>query len=340
MKAEFFKNNGPLSLSEIINIAKVTYSSKESDLSMLIEDVKPLDRATNTDISFFSNSKYLDQFKSSKARVCITSQEYAKFAPDGMIVLISLNPYASYALVLNKFYPSHIYKPKIASTAIIPKSSIIGNDCYIDDYVVIGENVEIGDGTIILAHSYIGDNVKIGSNCKIESSVTITYSVIGNDTIIFSGARVGQDGFGFANDAGKYIKVRHIGKVRIGNDVEIGAGTTIDRGSLDDTIIGDGCRIDNLVQLGHNVKLGRGCVVVAQAGVAGSTKVGDFCVIGGQVGIAGHLNIANQTTLLAKTGVTNNINEPGQVYAGYPMVLASDWRRQMVTLRNLVKKKG
>jgi len=338
MQNRFFKNHGPFTLAQLIEFSGLTVFGEKFDPSFVIKDVKPLDKAGVGDITFFSNSKYLSEFKNSKASISIAHPDFKEQYPNHMIVLESLNPYASYAAILKKFYPDTKPLAKISETAQIAKSAKIGEGCYIGDFVVIGEEVEIGDDVIIEPFSNICDLVKIGDKCKIESHVRIANSIIGNNVIIFTGAKIGQDGFGFATDRGKHIKIQHIGSVIIGNDVEVGAGSTIDRGSLEDTIIGDGCRIDNLVQIGHNVKLGRGCVIVAQVGIAGSTELGDYCVVGGQAGIAGHIKIAHQTTILAKAGISNNIKESGTHYAGYPAIPAGQWRRQTVILRRMAKK--
>ena len=340
MHNRFFKNHGPFTVAQLIEFSGVDVFDHSYDQNLLIKDIKPLDKAGSGDLTFFSNSKYLNEFKNSNAAICIAHPDFKDMAPKSMLVLESKNPYASYATILKKFYPGENPKAQVASTAQIAKSAKIGDGCSIGDFVVIGEEVEIGDGTVIEPFSNICDKVKIGKRCKIESQVRIANSIIGDDVIIFTGVKIGQDGFGFATDRGKHIKVQHIGSVVIGNDVEIGACSTIDRGSLGDTIIADGCRIDNLVQIGHNVKLGRGCVIVSQVGIAGSTELGDYCVVGGQVGIAGHITIAPQTTILAKSGISNHIKETGTQYAGYPAIPVSQWRRQTVILRRMAQKNG
>jgi UDP-3-O-[3-hydroxymyristoyl] glucosamine N-acyltransferase len=338
MQNRFFKNCSPFTLGFLIEHSGLSAYGENINYDILINDVKPLDQATDGDLTFFSNSKYINDFKSSKASVCITHPKFKEHAPHGVILLLSENPYASYATLLKKFYPDSLPGASIAQTAQIASSAKISSNCFIGNFVVIGEDVEIGEGCIIEPFTYICNGVKIGARCKIESHVRIANAIIGDDCIILTGAKIGQDGFGFATDNGQHIKIQHIGSVLIGNDVEIGACTTIDRGSLGNTVISDGCRIDNLVQIGHNVRLGICCVVVAQVGIAGSTEIGDYCFIGGQVGIAGHLRIAAQTTMIAKSGISNNIKESGQYYAGYPAIPAQQWRKQTVLLRRMAKK--
>jgi UDP-3-O-[3-hydroxymyristoyl] glucosamine N-acyltransferase len=203
--------------------------------------------------------------------------------------------------------------------------------------VVIEDGVVIGNNSSIDHNSVIKRNVVIGNNTKIASNVTISHSVIGNNVIIHPGTRIGQDGFGFASDHTGHLKVPQLGIVKIGDFVEIGANTTIDRGSAQDTIIGDMCQIDNLVQLGHNVQLGKACVIVAQVGIAGSTKLGDFVILGGQVGVAGHLKIGNQVQVAAQSGIAQNI-EDKQIMGGSPAVPIRQWHKQTFCLKKLANK--
>ncbi len=332
----FFDNNGPISLRQIIDLTgAVVPSNKTVNLDIEIDDIAPLESADTKNLSFLINSKYLSIFKESKAGFCFVAEKFAGQAPHSMTTLIHSNPYKAYAIAANRFYPPAKINNTIASSANISKSAQIGKDCQIGNFVVIEDGVIIGDNSQIDHNTVIKRNVVIGSNTRIASNVTISHSIIGNNVIIHPGVSIGQDGFGFASDHTGHLKVPQLGIVRIGNFVEIGANTTIDRGSSQDTIISDMCQIDNLVQLGHNVKLGKGCVIVAQAGIAGSSKLGDFVVLGGQVGIAGHLNIGHQVQIAAQSGVVQDIPDK-QIMGGSPAVAIRKWHRQNFALQKLV----
>ena len=254
-----------------------------------------------------------------------------------MLVLLHNNPYKAYAIIANQFYANVKHQAEIAANAVVDKTAEIGKNCQIGNFVVIEEGVIIGENSVIDHNSVIKRNVIIGANAHIASNVTISHAVIGDNVIIHPGARIGQDGFGFASDHTGHLKMPQLGIVKIGNFVEIGANATIDRGSAQDTEIGDMSKIDNLVQLGHNVRLGKACVIVAQVGIAGSTKLGDFVVLGGQVGVSGHLKIGNQVQVAAQSGVTKDI-EDKQVMGGYPAVPVRKWHRQTIALQNLASK--
>jgi UDP-3-O-[3-hydroxymyristoyl] glucosamine N-acyltransferase len=249
---------------------------KSKELDEIITDIATLEEADKTDCCVFHNSLYQSQLRVSKASVCIISEKNIKYAPKHMSLLIHSNPYKAFALIAQAFHPRTKKKGFIASHTHISKTASIGLDSIICHGAYIGEHVVIGQNTEIGVNAYIGDGVLIGNDCMIESNVSVMHAVIGHNAIIHAGARIGQDGFGFASDKNGHYKIPHKGGVKIGNDVEIGANTCIDRGTFNDTMIGDHCHIDNLVQIGHNVKLGKGVVLAAQTGVAGSTKVGDF----------------------------------------------------------------
>jgi UDP-3-O-[3-hydroxymyristoyl] glucosamine N-acyltransferase len=333
----FFTNKGPIFLHQVLALTGARLS-KEVSKELIINDVAPLESAGLNQLSFFINRKYLDSFKASKAQFCFINEADLIHAPDSMIALIHQNPYKAYAIISNHFYSDHTSQGLISKKSSIAETAKLGKNCQIGDFVVIEAGVIIGDNSIIDHNSVIKRNVVIGANAKIASNVTISHSIIGDNVIIHPGARLGQDGFGFASDHTGHMKVQQLGIVKIGNNVEIGANTTIDRGSSQDTIISDMCQIDNLVQLGHNVKLGSGCVIVAQAGVAGSTKLGNFTILGGQVGIAGHLNIGNQVQIAAQSGVAQDVADK-QIMGGSPAVPIRQWHRQNFSLQKLASKK-
>jgi UDP-3-O-[3-hydroxymyristoyl] glucosamine N-acyltransferase len=338
----FFYNFGPFSLAEIANISKAEiYFPKNcnKDDTILIEGVGPLDAVGEHYISVFNNKKYFPALAKTRATACFIERKYIDKAPADMILLISDNPYKSYAITASAFYPAEIIEPHIAKTSHIDKTSNIGEGSRVEHNVFIGPNVVIGNNCYIGAGTAISKGVLIGDNCRIASSVSISHAIIGDDVIIHPGARIGQDGFGFASDRNGHYKVPQLGRVRIGNKVEIGANSCIDRGSGNDTIIGDSCMIDNLVQIGHNVQLGTGCVIVAQVGISGSTKLGNFVVVGGQVGLAGHLDIGSGAQIAAQSGVIKDI-KPMEVQGGYPAVPIKQWHRQTIALKKLIKSQG
>lgn len=335
--SRFFDHNGSITLKELLQLtgAKIYNKSNISD-EVEITDISPIETAKETQLSFLISAKYLTSFKNSKAGFCFVNEKFADKAPDSMIALVHNNPYKAYAIIASKFYENKVILGNIANNAIISKSSKIGNNCYIGNFVVIEDNVIIGDNCYIDHNTVIKKSVVIGNSVRIASNVTISHAVIGDDVIIHPGAKIGQDGFGFASDSTGHLKVPQLGLVKIGNKVEIGANTTIDRGSSQDTVIADMVQIDNLVQLGHNVKIGKASVIVAQVGIAGSTKIGDFSVLGGQVGVSGHLNIGSGVQVAAQSGVTKDIDN-GQVMGGYPAVPVRQWHRQTATLAKISK---
>ncbi len=334
--SRFFNKPHSISLQEIIKLTNAK-PLHEAHQELQVDDIAPLETANETQLSFLVNSKYLPSFKTSKAGFCFCIEKFAIHAPASMVVLIHDNPYKAYAMVASLLYPSEVSNGQIASNAIISKSAKVGKNCQIGNFVVIEDNVVIGDHSIIDHNTVIKKNVIIGANAKIANSVTISHAVIGDNVMIHPGCRIGQDGFGFASDHTGHLKVPQLGIVKIGNFVEIGANTTIDRGSAQNTEIDDMCQIDNLVQLGHNVKLGKACVIVAQVGVAGSTKLGNFVILGGQVGVAGHLKIGNQVQVAAQSGVAQDI-EDKQIMGGSPALPIRKWHRQNFCLQQLVNK--
>ncbi len=333
----FFKRKGPFDAAEIARISGATLV-QTTGASRSFVDVAPLQVADETCLSFFDNRKYIDSFISSKAGACFARPEFADRAPEGMIVLTSDDPYRAYAKAATAFYPAEGANGEISEAAHIHPSAHIGNNVQIDPGAVIEENAEIGDGSRIAANAVIGRGVVIGAGCYIGPGAALTHTLVGNLCIIHSGVRIGQDGFGFAMGAQGHLKVPQLGRVVIGNDVEIGANATIDRGAGPDTVIGNGCRIDNLVQIGHNVEMGMGCVIVAQVGISGSTKLGHFVVVGGQAGITGHLSLGDGAKVAAQAGVMKDM-KPGDVVGGSPAVPMMEYHKQTVALSRLIRKK-
>lgn len=332
----FFTNKGPFSLTEIIAWTGASPSSTSTQLAF--KDVAPLDRAEKDELSFFDNGKYLEHFCASQAGACFVRPKYAERAPEGMVTLVTDDPYRCYANVAQKFYPFIAPEKGVSPHAHIDSTATIGEHTVVQAGAYIGENVEIGKNCVIGANAVIDANVIIGDNTQIGAISTISHTLIGHHVIIHRGVHIGQDGFGFALGAGGHIKVPQLGRVVVKDHVEIGSGTCIDRGAGPDTHIGEGTKIDNLVQIGHNVQIGKHAVIVSQTGVSGSTKIGEGAVVGGQAGIAGHLTIGAGAQLAARTGVTSNL-DGGKAYGGTPAVPIKDWHRQVIALNRMIKKK-
>ncbi|MDX2073919.1 MAG: UDP-3-O-(3-hydroxymyristoyl)glucosamine N-acyltransferase [Alphaproteobacteria bacterium] len=309
----FFDKATPLRLSDI---AAKTGSALSGD-DKLIESLAPLDAATATDLSFLDNPKYIASFTKSAAGACFLRQKFALHAPEGMSLLITDQPYAAYATLAAHMYPAK------RESGVHPTA-------------IIGENVSLGEGVAIGPYCVIGDGVIIGDGTQIGAHCTISHAIIGKHCLLHRGIQIGQDGFGFAPTPGGLLKVPQLGRVVIGDHVEIGSNSCIDRGAGPDTTIGSGSKIDNLVQIGHNVQIGNHCVIVSQVGLAGSTIVGDGAMLGGQVGVSGHLSIGAGAKIAAQSGISADI-PPGATYGGYPAMPVRDWHRQTVALSRLVK---
>lgn len=331
----FFQKTSSKSLQDLAALVSADIATGGNP-SLMIDDVAPLDVAGENQISFFDNIKYKASFQSSNAGACIVSKEAAVFAPKGMALLITPAPYKSYALIAQAFYPDSYPPSDISAGAHIHACAKVGKGCVIEAGAVVKANASIGDGCWIEANAVIGEGVEIGPQCRIGANATVSHAIIGMATRIYPGARIGQDGFGFAIDPKGHVKVPQLGRVIIGDHVEIGANSCIDRGAGPDTVIGDGAWIDNLVQIGHNVKIGKGCVLVAQCGVAGSTVMEDFSVLAAQAGVAGHLKVGMGARIGAQSGVMRDV-PAGEEQLGAPAMPIRDFMKQVATLKRLTK---
>ena len=313
----FYKNVGPFTLSDIALKFNLDFSG---DPNFKIEDIATLDLASSSEISFFHKRKYIDQLIKSKAGVVILKKEEEKKI-DKINFIFSDDPYLSMAQVASIFYPDCEYPnfsyPDSQKKKSFSESQFIHKDSEIGDNCVIGSFVKIGPG------------VKIGSNCVIGDNVSIYYSIISDNVKIYNGARIGGEGFGFISSKNFFKKIPQLGRVIIKDNVEIGCNSTIDRGSIGDTIISMNVMIDNLVHVGHNVKIGENTIIAAMTGISGSCEIGKNSMIGGQVGISGHLKIGNNVKIAAKSGVMKNITDNTSV-GGYPAVKIIDWHRSTV----------
>ena len=334
----FFKNVGPFTLGQLAERTGAVISDPAA-ADKNVSDLAPLQDAGATHLSFLDNKKYLDVFKASKAAACFARPDHAAVAPAGMVCLVTANPYKAYALAAQTFYPQPAPAAFQAASAVVDPTAVIGDNCHIDHGAVIGKNVKIGNNCFIGAQSVICDGVEMGDGCHIEARVYITHALIGRHVHIQPGAVIGSPGFGFAIDPAGFETVPQLGRVMIEDHVDIGANTTIDRGAGPDTVIGRGTRIDNLVQIGHNVQLGKQCVIVSQTGISGSTQLGDFVMTGGQVGLAGHLKIGKGAKIGAQSGVMRDI-DPGSEMMGSPAVPIRQFMRQTAVWQRISLNKG
>lgn len=329
----FFRRAGPFSLAELAEKSGATVTAIQH-ANRQFSDVASLDTAGESDVSFLDNPKYRDQFMVSKAGAIIISPEFAGLAPSQACLLLTDQPYVAYAKIAACFYPEIPKQPYIAPTSVIDRSAQIGAGCDIGAHAVIGAHAEIGPDVTIEPNATIGAGVKIGRKTVIGANASLSHCLVGEECNIHPGVRIGTRGFGFASTPQGSLDVPQLGRVIIGNRVEIGANSTIDRGAGPDTVIGDGCKIDNLVQLGHNVRLGRNCIVVSQAGIAGSTVLEDFVIVAAQVGIAGHLKIGAGSMIAAQSGVMSDI-APKLKVGGSPSVPIKQFLRQAAILGKL-----
>jgi len=336
--SRFFSSAGPLPLKHLLLVSGAELHDKTQSMQN-VTSAAPLDKAGPNDVSFFDNRKYREMFRATNAGACFVRPEDVADAPPGVALLVHKNPYLAYALAAEALYPPPARRSRISASAIIDDSALLGPGCDIGPGAIIGPKVEIGARCLIGPNVVIGKGVVLGSDCRIASGASVTHTIMGNRVAIYPGARIGQDGFGYAFGPNGHVKVPQLGRVIIEDDVEIGANTTIDRGSGPDTVIGKGTIIDNLVQIAHNVQIGPGCILVSQSGIAGSSKLEAGVIIAAQGGIAGHLTIGKGSRVSAQTGVMRDV-PAGQDVCGSPAVPVRQFFRQVAWLEKMVRQKG
>ena len=288
------------------------------DGKTVVSGIAPLDRADASQLSILSSGRYAPMMATTKAGVVLVDPEFRDAAGAARARIIVKQPLEKLLSLLPRFYPVEAQVPGVASTARIGKGATIGQRASIGEYAIIGTNAKLADAVVIGSHCVVGDGASLGEGARLWPGVTIyPGATLGARTMVHSGARIGCDGFGYVFRDGAHQKIQHVGRCIIGDDVEIGANTTIDRGSIDDTVIGNGTKIDNLVHIAHNVRIGEKCLLMAQVGVAGSVIVGDGAILAGQAGISGHLSIGAGARVAAQAGVFGDI-PAGESWSGYP----------------------
>lgn len=339
----FFRRGGPLTVADIASMASAAVAD-DADLSRLIEGVAPLDRAGPADLVFLDNPRYAADLDRTAAGACLVSSRFKARVPAGTVALVTPQPYRAFSMVAAALFPEAMRPGSMFGASGISPGSFVHPEArlekgvVVDPGAVVGPGAEIGSGTVIAANAVIGPQVRIGRDCAVGAGTCVAHALVGNRVILHSGVRIGQDGFGFALGPKGHLKVPQVGRVVIQDDVEIGANTTVDRGANRDTVIGEGTKIDNLVQIGHNVVIGRHCIIVAQVGISGSVTVEDFVAIGGQVGVVGHVRIGAGAQIAGSSNVASDV-PPGARWGGTPAKPVREWFREITLLNTMAKRK-
>ncbi len=330
----FFRVAGPFTASHVAEVAGGTLDRSAGDAT--VAAVAPLQAAGASDISFLDNKKYLSVLAASRAGFVIVHPDYRDRVPAGCRAIVTDEPYLGWARVAALFHPEPPMLPGVHPSAVIADGAVIDATAEIGPFAVVGEGAIVGRGVRVGAHAVIGRHVIVGADGWIGEHASVSHAILGQRVVLGPGARIGHEGFGFAMTKAGFVSVPQLGRVLIEDDVHVGANTAIDRGSVQDTVIGAGSRLDNLVMIGHNVRLGRCCVIVAQAGISGSTVLEDFVVVAGQAGLIGHLRIGRAAQIGAQAGVMADV-EAGSTVLGAPALPIKAFFRQVAALRRLAK---
>jgi UDP-3-O-[3-hydroxymyristoyl] glucosamine N-acyltransferase len=339
---DFFKPGCELTIADIAKLVSAEVRAGDP-LDRLISNIAPLDSAGMSDVSFLDSPKYLDALAVTRAGACLLAPRFEAAAPRSVVALITPAPYRGFVAIARALFPAALRPSSLfgatgrAHGAQVHASARLEAGVTVEPLAVVGPHAEIGAGSLIGPGAVIGPGVCIGRDCAIGAGATVIHALIGDRVIIHAGVRIGQDGFGYLPSPRGHQKIPQTRRVIIQDDVEIGANSTIDRGATRDTVIGEGTKIDNLVQIGHNCSIGRHCLIASQAGISGSVTIGDFVMLGGQVGISDHVTISAGVMLAAQSGVMSDI-PPGARWGGCPAEPAADWKRGVVTLRQMARR--
>ncbi len=339
----FFRNSSGLTVGEIVKLTGAVVQG-EASLDRRLTNIAPGDRAGPHDLTFVDSLKFERLLGTMRAGACFTNERLAAKIPPTVATLVVPHAYRSFISVAQLLFPqaqrpsSLFERPAGSEGAFVHPSARLEEGVTVDPGAVVGPRAELGAGTIVAANAVIGPDVRVGRDCSIGPAASVTHALLGDRVIIHGGVRIGQDGFGYLPGAKGHRKIPQIGRVILQDDVEIGANTTIDRGGMRDTVIGEGSKIDNLVQLGHNCVVGRHCIIVAQTGISGSVTIGDYAMLGGQVGVIDHVSIGAGAQVAAGGAVYRDV-PAGERWAGYPARPLREWKREAITLRRLARPK-
>jgi len=340
----FFTRPSGLTMGEIATFTAAT-TAGDAPLERRIVGVASLDQARPSDLAFLDKPRYLSDLLSTRAGVCLLSPRYADHAPPHVGVLVVAQPYRAFVEVARRLYPDAVRPSSLFEGAgIVPGAHVhpaarLENGVTVDPGAVVGPRAEIGSGTRIGATAVVGPEVRIGRDCTIGPGASIIHALVGDRVIVHPGCRIGQDGFGFVGGPSGHLKIPQVGRVIIQDNVEVGAGTTIDRGAIRDTVVGEGTKIDNLVQVGHNVVIGRHCILCGQVGISGSVTIGDFVLLGARVGINNGVTIGEGAQIAATSSVNDDV-PPGVRWGGTPAKPVRLWLREMKLLEQMASRPG
>lgn len=333
--ARFFATSGPHSLAAVAAAAGGT----APDGALILSGVAPLAAAGPDQVSFLDNRRYAEALVATRAGAVIVHPDMVPRVPAGSIAIVTEEPSLAWARVAALFHPLPPPSPGVHPSAVVHPDAAVDPTAEIGPLAIVGARAEIGPRCRIGAAAVIGEAVVLGPDCRVGSHASLSHTLAGARVYVYPGARIGQEGFGFATGPAGFVSLPQLGRVILEDDVEVGANTTIDRGALDDTVIGAGSRLDNLIQIGHNVRLGRCCVIVAQAGISGSTELEDFAVVAAQAGLTGHLRVGARARIGAQAGVMADVPAAADV-VGSPAQPVREFFRQVATLRRLASARG